>query len=133
MESNSTANRILCSKVSADILAAQCSGLLILTPRQALTVKGKGEMFTYWVSRMGISGASHHATRDHSGHSMKGLEERLRSYVNRSAGGSGSDNSSASASNTHTNKGGVAINANVASIDMYDDNDDEHDKSFHSN
>jgi len=48
MESNSKENRILCSDTAADILAYQCPEYM-LDVRRGVTIKGKGEMRTFWV------------------------------------------------------------------------------------
>ncbi len=48
MESNSEAGKIHCSERAATILRQQ-SPNIVLEPRGKITVKGKGEMFTFWV------------------------------------------------------------------------------------
>lgn len=48
MESNSTANRILCSERSCKLLRRQAPKMMI-KKRGKIHVKGKGEMTTYWV------------------------------------------------------------------------------------
>jgi serine/threonine protein kinase len=49
METNSSKNRILCSKAAYDIVREQMPDLSI-KPRGAIKVKGKGNMVTYWVN-----------------------------------------------------------------------------------
>ena len=49
MESNSKVNRIHCSKASADLLKEQCPEIPIIY-RGKVSVKGKGEMKTFWVN-----------------------------------------------------------------------------------
>merc|ERR1712157_485415 len=49
MESNSIKNRIHCSQSAVDILRAQSPDLPI-SSRGLISVKGKGEMHTYWVN-----------------------------------------------------------------------------------
>jgi hypothetical protein len=49
MESNSKSNRINCSRASADLLKVQCPDMP-LRSRGKITIKGKGEMHTYWVN-----------------------------------------------------------------------------------
>jgi class 3 adenylate cyclase len=49
MESNSDINRILCSEFSATVLAAQCPEIPV-TSRGLITIKGKGDMSTFWVN-----------------------------------------------------------------------------------
>ncbi|CAB9515268.1 activated protein kinase catalytic subunit alpha-1 [Seminavis robusta] len=48
MESNSSANRILCSEVSYNLLKEQSPGVKV-KKRGKIKVKGKGEMIAYWV------------------------------------------------------------------------------------
>lgn len=50
MESNSVAGKVLCSKMSADLLTKQAPDIE-LTPRKAIVVKGKGRMETFWVGK----------------------------------------------------------------------------------
>lgn len=52
MESNSKCNRIHCSGVSADLLKEQYPELP-LKSRGLISIKGKGEMHTYWVNEKG--------------------------------------------------------------------------------
>ena len=49
MESSSEANRINCSEDAAVLLQEQCPDLPLL-PRGLTSIKGKGDMFTYWVN-----------------------------------------------------------------------------------
>jgi guanylate cyclase len=49
MESNSKANRIHCSSTSADLLMKQ-DPALSLKSRGMISIKGKGQMHTYWVN-----------------------------------------------------------------------------------
>jgi len=48
MESNSKANRIHCSKASANLLRVQAPHIR-LKPRGLINIKGKGKMHTFWV------------------------------------------------------------------------------------
>ena len=48
MESNSEANKILCSHASAELLKTQAPGLAMKL-RGKIKVKGKGAMMTYWI------------------------------------------------------------------------------------
>mmetsp|Transcript_30209 Transcript_30209/g.63186 ORF Transcript_30209/g.63186 Transcript_30209/m.63186 type:complete len:753 (+) Transcript_30209:158-2416(+) len=52
MESNSEKNRIHCSEASANLLRGQCPKMKIF-PRGTITVKGKGEMKTFWIHEEG--------------------------------------------------------------------------------
>lgn len=50
MESNSKANRILCSQAAADLLRDQAPKMLV-RKRGKVDVKGKGQMMTFWVDK----------------------------------------------------------------------------------
>jgi hypothetical protein len=52
MESNSVVNRIHCSEESAVLLQEQCRSMELFS-RGTITVKGKGEMNTFWVNEDG--------------------------------------------------------------------------------
>jgi len=54
MESNSKVNRIHCSKVTAQLLKQQIPKLKIFS-RGHISIKGKGEMHTYWVNKIEAS------------------------------------------------------------------------------
>ena len=57
MESNSKANRIHCSAISAEILSKQAP-TIPLRSRGAIPIKGKGNIHTYWVNEEGSKSAS---------------------------------------------------------------------------
>ena len=48
MESTSIANRIQCSERSAELIQEQCTEI-VLKSRGTVSIKGKGEMNTFWV------------------------------------------------------------------------------------
>ena len=48
MESTSIANRIQCSERSAELIQEQCTEI-VLKSRGPVSIKGKGEMNTFWV------------------------------------------------------------------------------------
>lgn len=49
MESSGARNRIHCSQSAAELLQVQCPQLP-LSPRGKIPIKGKGEMYTFWVN-----------------------------------------------------------------------------------
>jgi len=57
MESNSKANRILCSEQAYKILSEQAPDLSV-RKRGKIAVKGKGDMVTYWVGDQEITAAT---------------------------------------------------------------------------
>ena len=57
MESNSQKNHIHCSKASAKLLKKQFPGLT-LKSRGKIPIKGKGEMHTFWVNKVGGNSSS---------------------------------------------------------------------------
>jgi class 3 adenylate cyclase len=76
MESNSKCNRIHCSSVSADLLKEQYPELP-LKSRGLISIKGKGEMHTYWVNEKG----RHITFLERPGMRLSGMEQALANVV----------------------------------------------------
>ena len=58
MESNSLPERIQCSEQSARLLAKQCPAIPI-APRGKISIKGKGEMVTFWINEVSSISRKH--------------------------------------------------------------------------
>jgi class 3 adenylate cyclase len=64
MESTSAVGRVQCSDRSAELIQQQNPSIL-LKSRGAVPVKGKGEMFTYWVLEESLTTVDEGNTEDH--------------------------------------------------------------------
>lgn len=58
MESSSLPGRIQCTEQSARLLAKQCPAIPI-APRGEISVKGKGDMVTFWINEVGTISRKH--------------------------------------------------------------------------
>lgn len=58
MESNSLPGRMQCTQQSARLLAAQCPAIPI-APRGEISIKGKGEMVTFWINEVSSKSRKH--------------------------------------------------------------------------